>query len=690
MTIKRVLTVLLMMIVISVLVSLQPDRSLASADDSGLLAPTVNPGVYAVVLEPVAEGLTAPNWGTFAPGDPDRLFVSDQAGQLWAIDLTDGTRTLFLDVSDRLVPLGIGGPGTFDERGFLGIAFHPDYASNGKLYTWTSEPVNGNADFSTIPPLELADHQAVLLEWEVPDPGNPASIVLTSTVRELLRIDEPQFNHNGGGLEFGQDGMLYISLGDGGASDDQGIGHSLSGNGQNPNNILGTILRINPDDSNSANGQYGIPADNPFVGDTKALDEVFAFGFRNPFRFTFDSETGRMYVGDVGQNDIEEVDQVSAGGNYGWNVKEGSYCFDPNGDGPGFAYHSETCPGETVEMIDPIAEYNTSESLAENHDGRAVIGGYVYRGERIPPLQGAYIFGDFSRFTESGINNDGRLFYIWPDDIQAGGLPIFEFSFTNRDILGMALLGFAQDAKGELYVLGNDTGTPFENTGVVLRIAPASLEITSSRDNTLYEDNTGTTSNGAGAHFFAGRTNAGSIRRGLVWFDVAASLPGGAAITSASLDLHVSRTTAGNQMISLHKVMNSWGEGGSNADDNEGGGAPAMPLDATWLYRHFDTQFWVNDGGDFSAVPSAAGIVGGVDTYTWGTNPMMVSDVQQWIDNPTSNFGWVLLGNETQTHTTKRFDTKENPVESYRPKLILEYLPTSQTNHLVYIPLVAR
>jgi len=689
---KKLLLAVLSLIALSGIIIITTSVSMASSDGTGLLAPPVVPGEYEIALEPVADGLTAPNWGTFAPGDPERLFVTDQAGQLWAIDLADGSKTLFLDVSNRLVSLGIAGPGTFDERGFLGVAFHPDYASNGLLYTWTSEPVAGDADFSTIPVTATANHQAVLLEWQVPEPGDPTSVVLPSTSRELLRVDEPQFNHNGGALNFGPDGMLYISLGDGGAGDDQGTGHSTSGNGQDPQNILGTILRIDPGGTDSANGQYGIPADNPFVGDPDYIDEIYAYGFRNPFRFSFDSQSGEMYVGDVGQNDIEEVDLVIAGGNYGWNVKEGSFCFDSNGNDPGFAYEAENCPGETAEMIDPIAEYNTSESLVENQDGRAVVGGFVYRGDRIPPLQGAYIFGDYSVFTQSGINNEGRLFYIWPKTSPVDGLAVYEFAFTDRENLGMAVLGFAQDANGELYVLANKTGTPFEDTGVVLRIAPTQVRLAAAKDNTLYEDATGNTSNGAGSYFFAGMTNNGSIRRGVLSFDLTGSVPGGSTVTNASLELHMSRTATGNQTVSLHRVENSWGEGSSNADANEGGGAPATPNDVTWLHTMYDTQTWLSPGGDYAISPSATTTVGGIGFYTWDTNPNLAGDVQGWIDDPSSNHGWILIGNETQNQTAKRFDSKENTTADFRPELVLEYLsPTTSTRQIsIFIPLVRR
>jgi glucose/arabinose dehydrogenase len=427
-------------------------------------------GDIRIQLEPVATGLTAPNWGTAAPGQDGQLMVSDQNGILWKINLATGDKTVFLDTSGRLVPLGIAGPGTFDERGLLGIAFHPSYRTNGLLYTYTSEPVNGDADFSTMPPATTANHQSAITEWQVPNPTNPASVVDPTSARELLRIDQPQFNHNGGALNFGPDGNLYISIGDGGGRDDEGVGHGVTGNGQDASNVLGAILRIDPLGNNSSNGQYGIPGDNPFVSDPTAVDEIFAFGFRNPFRFSFDTGTGDLYAGDVGQDDIEEVDIVISGGNYGWNLKEGSFCFDPNGAGPGFAF---PCAVEPPGLIDPIAEYDTADSLASNEEGRAVIGGFVYRGSDIDALIGKYVFGDFSRFTDTGVNNDGRLFFLDTMDI-------FEFQLFGQDALGLALLGFGQDANGELYVLANETGVPFGAgpdldvpTGVVLRIAQA-------------------------------------------------------------------------------------------------------------------------------------------------------------------------------------------------------------------------
>ncbi len=418
-------------------------------------------------LETVTTGLTAPNWAASPPGDSDRLFVSDQDGILWQIDLAaagfpgaSGTPAVFLDVGDRLVSLGIGGPGSFDERGLLGFAFHPDYMTNGKLYTYTSEPENGPADFSTMPAGTSPNHQTVILEWLVPNPTDPSSVVDPGSARELLRIDQPQFNHNAGCLNFGPDGNLYIALGDGGGRDDRDdgsslgvplVGHGCEGNGADNTTILGTILRIDPDGSDSANGRYGIPNDNPFTA-TDGLDEIFAYGFRNPFRFSFDSATGDLYAADVGQNHIEEVDLVVSGGNYGWRFREGSFNFLFNGNQGG--YVTDRALDIPAGLTDPIAEYDHDEGIA-------IVGGFVYRGARIPPLMSRYTFGEFAQT----FSNDGRLFYL------DGAGEIREFPIVNQAGLGLSLLGIGHDAGGELYVLANETGTPFGSTGVVLRIA---------------------------------------------------------------------------------------------------------------------------------------------------------------------------------------------------------------------------
>ena len=230
------------------------------------------------------------------------------------------------------------------------MAFHPgfdDPTSPGfrTLYTYNSEATSRPADFSTIPTGSNPNHQSVISEWKV-SATNPNQVDVSSR-REVMRIDQPQANHNGGALAFSPvDGQLYISLGDGGGANDakgrpNDIGHTRpQGNGQDTTNVLGDILRINPLATGagnlSANGQYRIPTDNPYVGADPGVDEIFASGLRNPFRMSFDALTGDLIVGDVGQNALEEVNIVTKGGNYGWNLKEGSFLFDVNANGQGF------------------------------------------------------------------------------------------------------------------------------------------------------------------------------------------------------------------------------------------------------------------------------------------------------------------------------------------------------------------
>lgn len=426
--------------------------------------PIPNPiqkGSIRLRLKQIATGLTGPNWAVFAPGDSEHLYTNDQTGKLWRIDLTSGDK-FFMDFSSLLVPLGISGNDSFDERGFLGFAFHPQYGVNEILYTYTSESAEDTSDFSTIPTGASANHRSVIREWKFnfsnidPDPA-------VQETRILLTIDQPQFNHNGGALNFGPDGMLYIALGDGGGADDRDsdfigdpmIGHGANGNGQNPGNPLGSLLRIDPLGNNSDNGKYGIPVDNPFVGSDTILPETYAYGFRNPFRFSFDSLTSTLVLVDVGQNDIEEVNLVESGGNYGWGLKEGSFRFEPNGNDAGFV-----TDGIVVgNFIDPVIQYDHDEGIA-------IIGGFVYRGNAIPALQGKYVFGD----TAKTGNSDGRIFY-------SDGSKILELDLTDRDQPDFWVLGFGQDGDGELYVLGNTTGTPFGSTGTVYKLIPnASFE----------------------------------------------------------------------------------------------------------------------------------------------------------------------------------------------------------------------
>ena len=206
-----------------------------------------------------------------------------------------------------------------------------------------------------------------------------------------------------------------------------------------------------------------------------------------------------------------------------------------------------------------------------------------------------------------------------------------------------------------------------------------SVQITASKDNTLYESTSGATSNGAGIHFFVGKTNGGSIRRGLVAFDLS-EIPQGATISSVTLTLNMSKTNiaAPTTSISLHRVLADWGEATSDATGQEGRGAAATPDDATWIHRFFNTDTWNTAGGDFQSTTSGIAAVSGVASYTWGSTNEMVADVQSWVDNPEGNFGWLLKGNESSNTTAKRFDTRENASAANRPILNINFIdPTN-------------
>jgi len=215
---------------------------------------------------------------------------------------------------------------------------------------------------------------------------------------------------------------------------------------------------------------------------------------------------------------------------------------------------------------------------------------------------------------------------------------------------------------------------------------PRTTILSPSQDNTLYEDATGSLSNGAGQYFFAGTTNVGQIRRGLIAFDLSTAISGGSTVLSATLILSMSRTIIGAQPVALHPVLADWGEGSSDADGEEGIGTGSTPGDATWLHTFYNGSLWTTAGGDFAATASATTLVGDLGSYQW-SSPQMVTDVQAWIDTPADNFGWLLLGDETPMMTAKRFDSRENPTEANQPMLVITYEPPPFDFH-VYLPSV--
>jgi glucose/arabinose dehydrogenase len=409
-------------------------------------------GDVTIELQTVADGMASP-LGMACPDDGSgRFFVHDQAGQIWLVTTNGRATTPMLDVRTRLNP---SAKYDYDERGLLGLVTHPNFAQHPFIYTYTSESNAAPADFpAAMTGGALPNHQSVIAEWKI-DLANTNRIDPTSR-REILRVDKPQSNHNGGTMRFGPDGLLYFTIGDGGNANDAGNGHIPGGNAQSTLSILGKVHRIDVDGTNSANGKYGIPLDNPFNG-TNGLREVFAYGLRNPFCFSFDKQSGQLYLGDVGQNKVEEIDIITKGGNYGWNRREGTFWFD-SGSG-----NIVTGPTGTVppNMIDPIAVY-------DHDDGLAIIGGFVYRGTKIPALQGRYVFADWGSFNTPS----GRLFYL----DASNNVKELHIGLDDRS-LGHWVKGFGEGPDGELYVFGSKVVGLAGNTGKMMKIVPGPVPV---------------------------------------------------------------------------------------------------------------------------------------------------------------------------------------------------------------------
>ncbi len=379
-----------------------------------------------VKLEKIASGFWSPTVLTHAGDNSDRLFVADLRGKIYVIENEVVLDQPFLDLSAKIVKLNP----IYDERGLLGLEFHTDYENNGRFFVYYSAPKNDAG----------VDHQSIIAEYKVSD-ENP-NVADPASEKIVMKIDQPESNHNGGQLAFGQDGYLYIGLGDGGGAGDQ---HGVIGNGQDINTSLGSILRIDVD----SGSPYTIPLDNPFVG-KPGLDEIYAYGFRNPYRFSFDDVTNRLIVADVGQDEWEELDIVSKGGNYGWRIMEGNHFYDP--DLADFL-------GIDIESLEkPIDEYSHTV-------GKSVIGGYVYRGDEDSPLYGKYVFGDWS---SSFILPRAKLYYL--EETQPDIWIRYEFQFKDNKPLKRFILGFGEDEDGEIYVLTTRTPGSLLKSGEIWHI----------------------------------------------------------------------------------------------------------------------------------------------------------------------------------------------------------------------------
>jgi glucose/arabinose dehydrogenase len=452
----------------------------------GAYLPSITNGNIAILLQPVATGLAAPDYAISPPGDTVRLFVVEQNGLLRIIEngvLLPGPA---LDLQSRVQPPLVATSAN-DERGLLGLAFHPGFSdplSPGfrTLYTYNSELIPaGTTPTYPVPTTATNNYKNVVNEWKISTAN--ANAVDPDSRREVLSFGKNAGNHNGGTIAFGPDGYLYLGLGDGGNANDVGPSHiEPGGNAQNLSTPLGKMLRFDPlnpaltpasPDPVSANGQYRIPTTNPFQGPGQ-VPEIYAYGLRNPYRFSFDRANGDLIQADVGQNTIEEIDRIVLGGNYGWAIKEGDFLFNrtnsPSGNagtvGPAPGNRS---PGSPAGLIDPIS--GPLGTLEYDHgDGISITGGFVYRGRAIPELFGKYIFGDLA-LNPAPVRANGRLFYA---DLQTGLIKTFVLPQFGIDILpnGLTVHGFGQDTDGELYALATNTSASGTG-GIVYKIFPA-------------------------------------------------------------------------------------------------------------------------------------------------------------------------------------------------------------------------
>lgn len=365
--------------------------SINKPDDS---APNPTAGEYQAVVAFPNLTFNNPVELTHASDGTSKLYVAEQRGVIRVFDNATSTAqaNVFLDIDSKV---DAGG-----EMGLLGLAFHPDFKNNGYFY------VNYTRNTPT--------RQTVIARFKV---NSGAQTADAGSEKILLTFDQPYTNHNGGKLAFGADGYLYIATGDGGSGGDP------QNNAQNRKNLLGKILRINVIASES--GTYTIPADNPYKGNSEGFrEEIYAYGLRNPWRFSFDHANNNLWVADVGQNEVEEIDIITKGGNYGWKIKEGNRCFDA----------SANC--NQANLIAPVWAYN------QGTDGRSVTGGVVYRGTKLPDLTGKYVFGDYVSGKIWSLKYDGSKATDSGD------------KFSNVSTVS----AFGEDAARELYILDYSAG----------------------------------------------------------------------------------------------------------------------------------------------------------------------------------------------------------------------------------------
>jgi glucose/arabinose dehydrogenase len=346
---------------------------------------------FAVALDPIAQGFDQPVYVTGPDDGSGRLFVVERPGRIRIVMGGEVLAAPFLDITSVVQSGGM-------EQGLFSVAFPPDYSESGRFYVYYTARSGEGAGDNTVSRYRVSAADPNVAE---PESGEV-----------LLTVRDDRVNHNGGQLQFGPDGMLYVGLGDGGGGGDP------EGNGQNPMTLLGSILRIDV----AGDGAYSVPDDNPFADGENGAPETWVWGLRNPWRFSFDQVTGDLWIGDVGQNAREEVNwlppDAAAGANLGWNVVEGTLCF-----------RAEQC--DTTGLTLPVAEYS-------RESGCSVVGGYVYRGARETALNGVYLFADYCTGLIWGLGRDAAGSWAMSAPIESG----------------LRISSFGEDAAGELYVVG--------------------------------------------------------------------------------------------------------------------------------------------------------------------------------------------------------------------------------------------
>ncbi|MDA1275373.1 MAG: PQQ-dependent sugar dehydrogenase [Verrucomicrobia bacterium] len=412
-------------------------------------------------LKLLAEGFTAPTVLTSLVDGSGRLLLADQAGVIYVLnEAGERSEEPFLDLRSRVCKFNAG----MDERGVLGLALHPQFRENRKMYVVYSAPLraDGPADWN---------HTMRLSEFHVSN--TDAAIAIPDSERILLQIDEPDWNHNSGRIAFGPDGLLYLSAGDGGAPNDVGSrGHAPEGNGQNLETLLGKILRIDV----NRGSPYGIPADNPYADGKKGRPEIYAYGLRNPWGLSFDRGGSHdLIVTDVGQDRWEEINIVVNGGNYGWRVREGFDGFDHKNPRQAPSEAPPKTGADGKPFIDPVLVYKTLRRNFRDPDafGVTITGGYVYRGKAFPHLVGKYIFGDWSRSMGLG---DGILLAATRSETSIAGQTwtVEPLALTDHPDgrIKAFVWAIGEDADGEIYIMTNGANLVSGTRGKLYKLAP--------------------------------------------------------------------------------------------------------------------------------------------------------------------------------------------------------------------------